>query len=63
MEASEAFEIGKMTFAREEPRGGGVLVGSETMHSGIDESVISRGWVRGECAMISTSMNVVASVA
>lgn len=52
-----------MTFAREEPRGGGVLVGSEAMHNGIHESVISCGWVRGECAMISMSINFVASVA
>ena len=47
----------------EEPRGGGVLVGSEAMHNGIDESVISCGWVRGECAMINMSIDFVASVA
>lgn len=54
-----------MTFAREEPRGGGVLVGSEAMHNGIDECVILHGMGGrgGGCAMISMSINVVASVA
>lgn len=63
MEASKAFKFWEATFAREELRGDGVLVGSEAMHSDIDESKLSCGWMRGKCAMISMSNNVVVTVA
>lgn len=47
-EASEALKYGEATFAKEEHGGDGVLVGSEAMCIGIDESVM---WVgeRGVC--------------